>query len=202
MMQDFDWTPYAVGGATRPDSFSGMADPFQRSLSQLIASAPEEIRPHLQISSGYRSPERQAQLWEEALKKYGSPEAARKWVAPPGKSNHNHGKAADLKYGSDAARQWAHQNAGQFGLAFPLSNEPWHIELASARGGPEAPANALAPQDSHSHDPRPQGREDDLDLQMRKLAMLQQLMPQAQQLDPRAFQVQPIAQNALALKPY
>jgi len=132
----WDWTPYLAGGAAaRPDSMSGMNPEFQSALANMFASAPPDIRGQLQIKSGYRSPEVQAKLYADALAKYGSPEAARKWVAPPGKSQHGHGNAGDLGYLSPAAREWAHQNAAQYGLAFPLSNEDWHIELASARGG-------------------------------------------------------------------
>lgn len=57
----------------------------------------------------------------------------RNWIALPGSSNHQRGLAADLGYGSDAARRWAHDNAGDFDLRFPLANENWHIEPASAR---------------------------------------------------------------------
>lgn len=138
----WDWNPYLVGGGTRPDAISGMADPFQGSLEALFASAPPEIQNQLRLTSGYRSNERQAQLWEEALAKYGSPEAARKWVAPPGSSQHNHGTAADLKYLSPEAQAWAHENAAKYGLYFPLSNEPWHIEPVGSRGGVAATASA------------------------------------------------------------
>lgn len=126
---------YAVEGATRPDSFSGMNADFSSALSRMIAEAPENVRSGLRIGSGFRSPERQSQLWNDALKKYGSAEKARKWVAPPGRSQHNHGNAADLKFLSPEARKWAHENAGKYGLSFPLSNEDWHIELAGARKG-------------------------------------------------------------------
>ncbi|RPJ83209.1 MAG: hypothetical protein EHM13_08005 [Acidobacteria bacterium] len=47
--------------------------------------------------------------------------------------------AADLQYASPAARKWAHENAAQYGLAFPLGNEDWHVELAGARGGGAGP---------------------------------------------------------------
>jgi hypothetical protein len=130
-----DLTPFLVGGAAaRPDSVSGFDPVFGDSITRMIAAAPPEIQPYLRISSGYRSPERQAELYAEALKKYGSPEAARKWVALPGKSRHNHGHAPDLKFENDAARAWAHENAVKYGLAFPMSHEPWHVELAGARG--------------------------------------------------------------------
>lgn len=140
-----DLSKFAIGGATRPDSFTGMNPDFLNALTTLVASAPPEIQQNIRINSGFRSPERQKQLWEQALQKYGSPEKARKWVAPPGRSFHNHGTAADLKFLNDAAKAWVHQNAGQFGLAFPLANEPWHIELQGNRGGGQGPAGGAAP---------------------------------------------------------
>ena len=140
-MSAFDFSPYAVGGATRPDSFTGMSPDFSAALSQLLQAAPKG---YVQVSSGYRSPDRQAQLWAEAIKKYGNADAARKWVAPPGKSKHNHGQAADLKFMNDTARQWVHQNAAKYGLSFPLSNENWHVEPIGARGGHQHAAPAVA----------------------------------------------------------
>lgn len=136
-----DLTQFLAGGAaTRADSLTGLTPDFQSALAQMFAAAPPDLG--LTINSAYRSPELQAQLWDQALAKYGSPEAARKWVAPPGRSQHGHGNAGDLGYGGPGAREWAHANAGNFGLAFPLSNEDWHIELAGARGGGGAPARA------------------------------------------------------------
>lgn len=142
MANDF-WASYAQGGAAaRPDSFTGLAEPFSQALMRMLQEAPAEVR--IGINSAYRSPETQERLWKEALAKYGSEAEARKWVAPPGRSQHNHGNAADLKYLSPEAQAWVHQNAERYGLAFPLSNEPWHVELAGARDGHNhAPANAL-----------------------------------------------------------
>lgn len=142
-MAGFDLASVATGGATRPDSFTGMSPDFAAALQNLFGSAPPNVRAGLQVSSGYRSPERQAQLWADALKKYGNADAARKWVAPPGRSKHNHGQAADLKFMNDVAKQWVHANAANYGLSFPLANENWHVELAGARGGHQhAPAQA------------------------------------------------------------
>lgn len=124
---------------------SGMQDGFAGKLAAMIQAAPPEIQAGLGIYSGARSNERQSQLWQEALVKYGSPEAARKWVAPPGRSNHNHGSAADLSFNGKSLKHapkeviaWAHQNAERYGLKFPLANENWHIEDASTRGGKHA----------------------------------------------------------------
>lgn len=143
----FDWTPYLVGGATRPDAMTNLDPAFATSLAAMFQAAPPEVRENLRITSAYRSPEVQAQLWEQALAKYGSPEAARKWVAPPGHSQHNRGTAVDfadasgslLRDPNSPQAQWLAQNAGQFGLAVPMSWEPWQLEPAGARSGSPAP---------------------------------------------------------------
>lgn len=111
---------------------TGLQADFQKRLATMIASMPKELG-SVTINSGFRSVQRQQELWLEALKKYSSPEAARKWVAVPGNSQHNRGNAADLAYSSDASRKWVHANAGNFGLNFPMGHEPWHIEDSSAR---------------------------------------------------------------------
>lgn len=145
MTAAWDWSKYAVGGATRPDSFTGMNPQFASALQQMFAAAPANVQAQLRVGSGFRDNARQAQLWEQALQKYGSPEKARKWVAPPGNSKHNHGHAADLKYLGDDARTWAHANARQFGLAFPMDHEDWHVELAGVRDGQPVLPAAAAP---------------------------------------------------------
>lgn len=93
------------------------------------------------VTSGTRTRERQQQLFDAAVEKYGSEEAARKWVAPPGTSMHEKGLAADLSFGP-GAREWARANAGRFGLGFPMAHEPWHVEAVEARTG--GGANAYA----------------------------------------------------------
>lgn len=113
----------------------GSSPALMQRMSKMMADMPADLQGQVKIFSAYRSPEKQKSLWDAALNKYGSPEAARKWVAPPGSSNHNYGNAFDLKYQTDAARQWMHQNAGQYGLQFPMRHEPWHIEPKSDAGG-------------------------------------------------------------------
>lgn len=172
-MTSFDFTPYLTGGGLRPDAVDGMQPNLQQGLAALFAAAPPDIRSGLTIRSGYRSPTTQSDILRSSLaKRYGPDAAARwdnyvnqaggdvvaaganarpwlrsigetAWVAPPGSSNHQKGNAADLGFGSDAALKWAHDNAGQYGLAFPLSNENWHVEAAGSRGG--APVVGAAP---------------------------------------------------------
>jgi len=154
-------TPYLRGGGLRPDAVSGLQPGMQNALAAMLADAPVGLT----INSAYRSPELQATLYEQALERYGSEAEARRWVAPPGRSQHNHGNAVDLGFESDEARQWAHANAERYGLSFPLSNEDWHIELAGARGGqvsatsgppsPEQRVNAMASQPVSPEQARP-----------------------------------------------
>ena len=102
-----------------------MRGPFAERLAAMLQDAPGPVS----IYSGYRSPERQAQIFA------GSDHSGHR-VAHPGHSNHNHGIAADLKYASPAVKRWVHQNAARYGLAFRMPWEPWHIEPAGA--GPDA----------------------------------------------------------------
>lgn len=146
-MSQFDWTPYLMGGATRPDAMTRLDPQFASSLAAMFQAAPPEIRENLRITSAYRSPEVQARLWEGALAKYGDPEIADNWVAPPGRSQHNRGMAVDfanaqgglLRDPNSPEARWLAENASQFGLAVPMSWEPWQLEPAGARGG-AAPA--------------------------------------------------------------
>lgn len=140
-------------GGKGKGSVDGLKENFAANLAAMMQDAPPEIREGLGIYSGYRSTERQAQLYASAVKRYGSPQAARKWVAPPGRSNHNHGDAVDLAYNgqslSHAPKEvvdWVHQNAGKYGLYFPMKHEPWHVEPMGTRGsagfnGTVAPRN-------------------------------------------------------------
>lgn len=114
---------------------------FARRMSAMLAEAP----PGVSIYSGYRSVERQRELFRAAVLKHGSVAAARKWVAPPGKSQHNFGKAADLKFATPEAKAWVHANAERFGLHFRMRHEGWHIEpikgaapVGGAGGGQQA----------------------------------------------------------------
>jgi zinc D-Ala-D-Ala carboxypeptidase len=89
--------------------------------------------------SGYRSPQEQEWLWREALEKYGEPEVACQWVARPGTSAHQSGRAVDCHLGApieseyvawlreQPAWHWLVANAEGFGF-YPYEVEPWHWE--------------------------------------------------------------------------
>ena len=109
---------------------------------KLLKAAAESdgIPPNLlTVVSGYRSVASQTRLWAGALRKYGSPRAARRWVAPPGGSPHHTGRAIDFDLGGrnnsenvanlrrTPAYRWLVCNAARFGF-FPYAVEPWHWE--------------------------------------------------------------------------
>lgn len=125
----------AASAGKGADHVDGLESSFATNLLAMFEDAPANIREGLQIGSGFRSIERQRQLWEASDK-------TGKWVGRPGRSLHNHGKAVDIWYNGarlDKApahvREWVHANAGNYGLRFPMSWEAWHIEPFNARGG-------------------------------------------------------------------
>lgn len=127
--------PYKLyGGALRPDAISGLNPQFASALQALYAAAPPEVQAELGLNSAYRSAAIQQQLWDKSDK-------TGRTVAAPGKSRHQFGEAADL-YGfgltkdavSQPTKDWVLANAEKHGLYFPMSYEPWHIQLARAEG--------------------------------------------------------------------
>jgi Putative peptidoglycan binding domain/D-alanyl-D-alanine carboxypeptidase len=84
------------------------------------------------VNSGYRPPWYQKRLWDAAVRKYGSEQAASKWVARPGTSRHGRkgGQGAvDVSLGEQL-------DASTDRLYRPMSWEPWHVQLAGTREMP------------------------------------------------------------------
>jgi D-alanyl-D-alanine carboxypeptidase len=79
------------------------------------------------VNSGWRSPEYQEQLLEEAVSEYGSEEEAARWVATVETSPHVSGDAVDVAP-SDATA-WLSGHGAEYGLCQIYRNEPWHYEL-------------------------------------------------------------------------
>jgi LAS superfamily LD-carboxypeptidase LdcB len=79
------------------------------------------------VDSGWRSARYQEQLLEQAISKYGSREAAARWVATPDTSAHVSGNAVDI--GHSDATAWLSKHGAAYGLCQIYGNEPWHYEL-------------------------------------------------------------------------
>ena len=94
------------------------------------------------VNSGWRSPHYQDQLLREAIAKYGSEDAAARWVATAATSPHVSGDAVDI--GRSNATAWLSRQGAEYGLCQIYRNEPWHYELrpgAAAQGCPTLYAN-------------------------------------------------------------
>lgn len=81
----------------------------------------------LLVNSGWRSPELQQQLLQDAVRNYGSTGEAARWVATPETSEHVAGAAVDL--GPMTTLDWMAQHGDRYGLCQTYANEPWHYEL-------------------------------------------------------------------------
>jgi zinc D-Ala-D-Ala carboxypeptidase len=79
------------------------------------------------VNGGWRSPAYEDQLRREAIAKYGSEEAAARWVATGDTSPHVSGDAVDI--GGAGATAWLSANGARYGLCRIYGNEPWHYEL-------------------------------------------------------------------------
>lgn len=103
-------------------------------LHPILEEAVDQLMEHSEgkvwLASGFRSASEQERLWREAVARYGDPEVADDWVAPPGTSMHERGLAVDL--GGDLGH--AADLIARLGLPLvqPLANEPWHFELRAA----------------------------------------------------------------------
>jgi D-alanyl-D-alanine carboxypeptidase len=121
------------GGALTPfdvqDPAVGRLDPGLLTAIQNAATAAGADGITMTITSGWRSPEFQQQLLDDAVQTYGSFEAARQYVQTPSMSKHVIGQAVDV--GGQDADRWLIANGTRFGLCQIYANELWHFELAA-----------------------------------------------------------------------
>jgi len=110
---------------------------FKRAMEIANANVPH-IR--LKITSSHRGIANQEGIFANALKKYGSPEAARKWAALPGSSPHHTGGAIDVAaYLDDGSGGVKHANQQYLKTILPRAGfvnydaEPWHWEIYTKR---------------------------------------------------------------------
>lgn len=167
-------------------SLSGLNPAFASQVEDMYWGMPADLRQHVSIVSGFRSPEHQARLYESALQRYGSEAEARRWVAPPGNSRHNYGLAVDFGWGTPEAREWVHANAGNFGLHFPMDWENWHLEPIGAEGG------RVAIDGTWTGSPRPQTPPSVEATENPMMAMRMEQEERPNLLDPRAFMNRPL----------
>ena len=128
-------------------SFKNLHSTMQERISRMMMDNPK-----LGLTSGWRSSAEQRKLFTSRYKKTSSPtngQGAKNilwdgsyWehvsgakAAPPGRSMHEIGLAADL-FSSDGDYAWIQKNAAKYGLKAFDPSEPWHVqpvELPNAR---------------------------------------------------------------------
>lgn len=127
-------------------SLDGLHPTLMRPRVEATLADPEAKSIGLYVVSAFRSVEYQRRLFAAAVRKYGSEAAARKWVAPPGKSNHGpkvdgYGTAVDFGVPGVKAvngewpkhiEQAVNVVAGRHGLYSPMEWEDWHFEPMAA----------------------------------------------------------------------
>lgn len=151
---------------------SGVVPGFKDRVSLMASKFEEVTGKTLMITSGFRSDEKQLQLWNKKVGEIKSQhpdwsdeqvtKAARKWVALPmalgGKgSAHIRGIGIDVNSKGasgiqaidgqvvDGQRVTVDQFLAKYGLARPLAHEPWHIQPAGATPLPDNPDPSSKP---------------------------------------------------------
>ncbi|MBI9113673.1 M15 family metallopeptidase [Sanguibacter suaedae] len=123
-------------------------DPDLLAAVREAATAMEADGRPLHITSGWRSPEYQQWLQDDALRTTGSAEEASRLVASPEGSAHVTGDAVDI--GPYPTAELLSRRGAQYGLCQVYANEIWHFELR-----PDAPEQGCPEMyDDPSQDPR------------------------------------------------
>jgi hypothetical protein len=123
-----------LSGPFDPDDPAiGNLDPDLLAAVQAAARDARDDGVEMVVTSGWRSQAHQQRLYAEAVRKYGSEEEARRYVATPDASAHVTGDAVDI--GPTDADSWLSQHGADYGLCQTFANEMWHFELATTPGG-------------------------------------------------------------------
>ena len=113
------------------ESIDGLSPKLKARLRKaMVAAKADGIT--IKITSARRSAAKQQRLLNAAIKKYGSYQAATRWVLPPKYSAHVQGRAVDI--GPAAAMTWLDKNGWRYGVCRRYDNEPWHFEALTAPG--------------------------------------------------------------------
>lgn len=126
--------------------YGNLADPMKMALAKMLMNMPPQFRDQLLISDTGRGWDQQV----AAARRHGlDPRVGKPGVlAPWGKGKH-HGQSAtaiDFYKPRPDALRWMRENAGQYGLAFPIKQDPWHMEFRGEMpAGPQGTFAAAGP---------------------------------------------------------
>ena len=142
---------------------SGVKPVLEERMAKMAAAFKAETGKTLLVTSGYRSNEKQKELWDQKLAQTGGDaKAARKWVAEPAPplgngrgSAHMSGLALDINSkGAGGINQLAGPATNptgwleKFGLTRPVKHEDWHVQASGAKvttpDNPDNPGKPIA----------------------------------------------------------
>lgn len=114
----------APAAAAAPTHVTGKIAGLDQELVRALDEVGKAIGKPVDVISGLRTREEQARLYQKYLNGTGN------LAAPPGKSNHEHGGAADVYVDGVALANvpGAREAAERAGLHFPVPGEAWHAE--------------------------------------------------------------------------
>ncbi|QZN84403.1 D-alanyl-D-alanine carboxypeptidase family protein [Cellulomonas sp. C5510] len=121
-------SPTATGSVGAPGGagdVTGLDAELQRRFDSAVAAAAAD-GVALTLTSGRRTAEEQQVLVDQAVARYGVPEAYR-WVLPPDQSAHVRGLAVDV--GPTDGALWLGEHGQELGLCRTYANEVWHFEM-------------------------------------------------------------------------
>jgi hypothetical protein len=125
-----------VGGSLSPFDDVPAIERLDPGLRAAVRRAAEDARAdgiELRINSGWRSVAYQRSLLDDAVRRYGDRDAARRFVKAPEDSSHVTGRAVDI--GPTDAAYWTIQHGSDYGLCQIYANEVWHFERPIDPGG-------------------------------------------------------------------
>jgi zinc D-Ala-D-Ala carboxypeptidase len=137
---------WALGLRFPAEDLAGLTD---GTLAAFTAARTEAFWRHGQLiglTSGYRDPLVQQRLFDEEVRRTGSPALARMLVLPPAESNHVKGIALDVRPHEGA--RWLESHGGRYGLYRIHANEWWHFEY---HPGTDTPPHTTSETHSGAH---------------------------------------------------
>jgi D-alanyl-D-alanine carboxypeptidase len=125
---------WALGMRFPAEDLTGLTEDARAAFT---AARTEALWRHGQLiglTSGYRDPGLQQRMFDEEVRRAGSPAAARMLVLPPAESKHVKGSALDVRPLEGA--RWLEDHGARYGLYRIYDNEWWHFEYHPDIGTP------------------------------------------------------------------
>jgi zinc D-Ala-D-Ala carboxypeptidase len=117
---------WALGMRFPAEDLTGLTDGARAAFTAARIEALWRHGQLIGLTSGYRDPGFQQRLFDEEVRRAGSPAAARMLVLPPAESRHVNGTALDVRPREGA--RWLEQHGARYGLYRIYDNEWWHFE--------------------------------------------------------------------------